>query len=263
MQENRIGDTLSNAKWLLIIGGICIIIFPYVLTMPSFVKGSNFTETGQIGDTIGGITAPFLNLVAAGLVFLALKAQVQANGLIQSQIDDQRKQQYVDSVNDAIKTQISRVDESIRSISFDLNSYSGKNITGYAGLFEFNEAISVKLGIVELIPADEGQALRKIVLDNITQLTEMYDRVSAAIVIIDNLLDTEALDQKQKKSLHDLLLLNLGESFKINLEKMSCYMKWHSEKAHELDVIYSYEPQISRLRQLVMVVQTFFDNTSI
>lgn len=40
------------------------------------------TETGAIGDTIGGITAPFINLLAAYLVWRSFNEQVQANKLL-------------------------------------------------------------------------------------------------------------------------------------------------------------------------------------
>ena len=39
----------------------------------------SFTDTGQIGDTIGGTTAPFLGFFGSILVYLSLKAQIDAN----------------------------------------------------------------------------------------------------------------------------------------------------------------------------------------
>lgn len=86
-KKKEITRTLGQAKWLLLIGGLAIIILPFVLTGEYFHKRFNFSNTGQIGDTIGGITAPFLNLIGAFLVFFALKAQIKANELIQEQIE--------------------------------------------------------------------------------------------------------------------------------------------------------------------------------
>lgn len=39
----------------------------------------DFSETGQIGDTIGGITAPFIGFIAGYLTFLAFHEQYRAN----------------------------------------------------------------------------------------------------------------------------------------------------------------------------------------
>lgn len=46
-----------------------------------FTHGSimDFTQTGQIGDTIGGIMGPFVAMIAAYLTFLAFWIQKQAN----------------------------------------------------------------------------------------------------------------------------------------------------------------------------------------
>lgn len=83
-EESEIDKTLGQARLLLIIGVIIIFLAPWIFTrnwcLPSF------ESTGPIGDTIGGITAPFLNLIGATLVFFALKAQVKANQLVQNQI---------------------------------------------------------------------------------------------------------------------------------------------------------------------------------
>ncbi|MCM4174196.1 hypothetical protein DHD32_22265 [Arenibacter sp. TNZ] len=64
-----------------------IIIAPFVLTRD--IGFINFEDTGQIGDTIGGITAPFVNLLAAFLVYKSFSAQIQAN---QQQRHDHKKQ---------------------------------------------------------------------------------------------------------------------------------------------------------------------------
>jgi hypothetical protein len=52
--------------------------FPYLLTKKSSI-GIDFTNTGQIGDTIGGIMGPFIEIAAAILTFFAFWVQYQAN----------------------------------------------------------------------------------------------------------------------------------------------------------------------------------------
>ena len=60
--------------------GILIFI---ILLLPLFftlkIEWLNFTETGQIGDTIGGTMTPFVAIAAALLTFLAFWVQYKAN----------------------------------------------------------------------------------------------------------------------------------------------------------------------------------------
>jgi hypothetical protein len=63
--------------------GIIILLIAGVIFLPWFFTQTvfsvyNFSTTGQIGDTIGGITAPFINGIGAILVYLAFKEQVKA-----------------------------------------------------------------------------------------------------------------------------------------------------------------------------------------
>lgn len=70
--------------WVIIlIGCILIIIAPSILTLPwrDEVLGlnTNFKSTGQIGDTIGGITAPIIGLVSIWLLYITFKEQQKFN----------------------------------------------------------------------------------------------------------------------------------------------------------------------------------------
>lgn len=67
----------SWEKWIVFILLIFIILGPYLFSQLNW--GISFNETGAIGDTIGGITAPFVNLLAAFLVYKSFTAQIQAN----------------------------------------------------------------------------------------------------------------------------------------------------------------------------------------
>ena len=61
--------------WFLIIA-ILICCLPWLFTREI---GFDFTQTGQIGDTIGGIMGPFIAIAAAGLTFIAFWVQYKAN----------------------------------------------------------------------------------------------------------------------------------------------------------------------------------------
>lgn len=69
-------------KWILGIS-ILVILFsflsPLIFTSESCSETFNFTETGPIGDTIGGIINPFIALAGVLLTFLAFYMQIKAN----------------------------------------------------------------------------------------------------------------------------------------------------------------------------------------
>lgn len=66
---------------LLVISGIILILaffMPHWLTRKAN-SGIDFSSTGQIGDTIGGIMSPFIAIIGIIITFLAFYIQYQAN----------------------------------------------------------------------------------------------------------------------------------------------------------------------------------------
>jgi hypothetical protein len=88
--EEEVNNLDIKVKWILIIGAIVLIIVPIVVTQ--FDWFFNFTNTGQIGDTLGGTTAPVIGAVSALLIYFSFRAQINANRIIQNQIDDQKNE---------------------------------------------------------------------------------------------------------------------------------------------------------------------------
>lgn len=106
---NKIRKPLNHGNLLLWIGIPLTILSPTILL--SFLNASEFTETGAIGDTIGGITSPFINIIGAILVFLALKAQIEANIIVQKQIAGQQKEKKFEQES----FQINKLYENLKS----------------------------------------------------------------------------------------------------------------------------------------------------
>ena len=78
-----------------IIFGVClclvaILLAPYLLTRP-FCDELSFVDTGQIGDTIGGTTAPIVGIVSIVLLAYTLIEQLKFNA---KQVDLQRQEQF-------------------------------------------------------------------------------------------------------------------------------------------------------------------------
>ncbi len=57
---------------------ILFLFFPYWFTTRSWF-GIDFSDSGPVGDTIGGILGPFIGIAAAILTFLAFWVQFKAN----------------------------------------------------------------------------------------------------------------------------------------------------------------------------------------
>jgi len=58
-----------------------LILFSTIILTRCWINNS-FSNTGQIGDTIGGITAPFIGILGAILIFYSFMAQVYANKIM-------------------------------------------------------------------------------------------------------------------------------------------------------------------------------------
>jgi len=73
--------TYSKPFWWSV--GIFLLLCSVVLGLPAMFTQLpsilDFTETGQIGDTIGGIMGPFVAMIAAYLTFIAFWVQKEAN----------------------------------------------------------------------------------------------------------------------------------------------------------------------------------------
>lgn len=55
------------------------IIAPLIFTQPAIAEYFNFSDKGEIGDTIGGITAPIVGILSALLVYYSFRVQYLAN----------------------------------------------------------------------------------------------------------------------------------------------------------------------------------------
>lgn len=82
-----------NIRNLLILFlGVGLIFFSvFIFTQPAKFQFWDFSNTGQIGDTIGGITAPIINLIGAFLVYISFNEQVTANRLQIRALDDEKQ----------------------------------------------------------------------------------------------------------------------------------------------------------------------------
>ncbi len=137
-KTDKIAISLKNAKWFIGIGIFLCIMAPLIATQKAFWESFDFSQTGEIGDTIGGITAPIVNIIGAILVFYALKAQIDANRLIQDQFDEQK----ADELN---RKKLLYITEQVNVIRADLNDFKytfrNAHYSGADGIYEFLKSI--------------------------------------------------------------------------------------------------------------------------
>ncbi len=124
LKIKAVNSLLKIALVVLIIGVIGMLVAPFLFTRSGCIS---FAETGQIGDTIGGITAPISSLVGSVLVFLALKGQIVANKITQEQIRDQQ-------LDEQRKKEITYVSDLYKYFLNSIQAYETKYYKGHKAI---------------------------------------------------------------------------------------------------------------------------------
>lgn len=155
--------------------GVVIICFTavYFFTRNTLFKSLDLTNTGQIGDTIGGITSPIIGSIGAILVYLSFKQQFEANeiqktalknaindGIIQTEISQIEKlfEMVKSEINSMTLVSIREIELSnIQKRSFDRN-YEQFNSQGLFSLLEFVKMINAR----HLTEGDKATYLRQV-----------------------------------------------------------------------------------------------------
>ena len=79
-----------------------LLMSPILFTRPAICGWFDFTNTGSIGDTIGGLTSPFVGLIGAILVFISFRQQVKANRNLKDSEDKKYYFELFQQINDTI-----------------------------------------------------------------------------------------------------------------------------------------------------------------
>ncbi len=92
--DERLGELFkeeNHAKFarITLVFFFLTLLLPIILTKIP-ISIFDFSETGQIGDTIGGITAPFIGFIAGVLTFMAFHEQHRANKVSEEDLKKER-----------------------------------------------------------------------------------------------------------------------------------------------------------------------------
>jgi hypothetical protein len=119
---------LSKSEWILFIAfGVIILIAPVIITQK--LNLISFTDTGEIGDTIGGITAPILGFFGSILVYLALKAQIEANEQVRLQFLKLENEQLSESRKEYFRSKSNLILNEINSFYYSFKDSENLGIS--------------------------------------------------------------------------------------------------------------------------------------
>jgi hypothetical protein len=142
----KIRKQTSDKSIYLIIGFILIIVVsPAFLVLPSIAEYFDFSETGQIGDTIGGITAPFINLLGALLVYYSFREQIKANKIQMQALNHEIKSKREEAIYNSIVHDI----DNFRADINDFRLFDSGEV-GTNAIFKYQQEIErSSSGIIE------------------------------------------------------------------------------------------------------------------
>jgi hypothetical protein len=184
-------DWIDRRKWVIIIILLVFTFFaPILFTSFNIV---DFSNTGEIGDTIGGITAPFVNLVAAFLVYISFREQIKANKLLSKESSFN----YFNLTHEIIVEDLSHITPRLRSIRHYYN--------------RLYEEGGLRRKIEEDL--DKEDYRKKMLQSSLDEAIVKLDRIK---LILGNteLFIKELVESKMTPSLKTSLSLRLGEVLK-------------------------------------------------
>lgn len=130
--EKRYG---SKANWTLVVGVTALIFAPTLISQ--IHTGIDFSKTGQIGDTIGGITTPILTLIGSFLVYYSFRQQLIANRIQLDALMEERTERsddkiisFCESISNDIRTDINN----FSTYDDNLNEHKGND--GFIKIFK-------------------------------------------------------------------------------------------------------------------------------
>lgn len=167
-----------NMGWVIFTVFVFSALSPYIFTRSSLWK-IDFSETGQIGDTIGGLVSPFLNLLSIILLYITLKDQSKS-------AQSQRDFDGITHLQNTIKSDIER-------LTF-IKKGTNQTYVGYQALFEISETFRTSKNVSNDV--------------HNTSLRSFYFSFAFTLANINRLLERNAsstVSDYEKKLVYDML----------------------------------------------------------
>lgn len=113
MNNSNTEKNWTGVTILVLIIACILLVFSFVapIIFTSYSSAWDFTETGQIGDTLGGIMNPFIAIVGVMMTFLAFYMQIKANKIQRDQFLKSLEKNNIDEKIDCYyKLQLINID---------------------------------------------------------------------------------------------------------------------------------------------------------
>lgn len=124
-----------NSLKLFIIGFLLLVVIsPFLFTLPAIFAKLNFSESGQIGDTIGGLTSPVIGFFGAILVYLSFQQQLKANQIQSAALENEIKRSQQDRRYNSLSHDIDVLRQEINSFQLLKSDMIGTN-----AIYQFKE----------------------------------------------------------------------------------------------------------------------------
>lgn len=198
-------NTEKTARTILIIGIALIVIAPYIFTRTNGVI--IFENTGEIGDTIGGITAPITGILGAILVYLALFAQIKANELVYEQFQEQKREGEYQKSQIYISNQVDYLRQELNDILYNAErSQGGKK---WQVDLKGTSAINETLLICSKVNQNHFDKDIFIEIPNLTKIKLLLEKCESIMDLIQNMKFVESDKNYLSDSIRFLYLLKL------------------------------------------------------
>lgn len=116
-------DLYKINYWPIVIIAICaIVLLPLWVWIVINLSLIDVTEANEIGDALGGITAPVIGLLGAILVYVSFQAQLKANKIQFNALNEERRRYEASKLKQAHKDGF----DECRKLIFDLEILSSK-----------------------------------------------------------------------------------------------------------------------------------------
>lgn len=118
----------KKALGISLIGLIVLFAFPIWITDHFWF---DYSKTGTLGDTIGGLTAPIIGFFSALLIYLSFRAQIKANYIVQGQIEKQEEAENAKKEIEFINKLYLQLKDEIDDFTYHENRGLGSNKVRY------------------------------------------------------------------------------------------------------------------------------------
>lgn len=244
MQDiEKIGKAYSRwAIIVIVIGGICILILPWLFT--SYSWNLNFLKTGQIGDTIGGITAPVIGFMSALLIYFSFMIQYRANRLQWQAIKDEQILNRMPIIIDEIEKIIEqdRLRQGIKVSTFISQIISKQTISVYNTFIKnskYDMIINIYIGkIVRAIAQVKESGLNMEIIDDFLSGLLLIDRTFFKnLKMLDDYMSENydsVIDNIKKENIDD----EIKEKFLVKIKYFKFRVDLYVSKIEALEVKY-------------------------